>query len=265
MFAILKNFKPGPVLPVYGLIIILVLLLMPQYVFASDSRTGDTRELLRKTVENFVAGQEIKIADETLFARVMLPRFYLEREYYPAWIGSKGIGRDAYELIDEIKKADLQGLNPKDYHLDTIVTKINSLSNSAGPSSAGGLAEIDLLLTDAYLIYASHLLSGRVNPETLDPEWQANRRERDMAAWLREALEKHKIAASLYELLPLHRCYGSLLKALIVHRQIAEAGGWPEVPGVSVDLGGSAPEVKILRQRLAASGDLPDKQAGAPE
>lgn len=44
------------------------------------------------------------------------------------------------------------------------------------------LAEADLLLTDAFLTYGSHLLSGRVVPRTIDPLWTAAGRGVDPSA-----------------------------------------------------------------------------------
>ncbi|MBX6322679.1 MAG: L,D-transpeptidase family protein, partial [Rhodospirillaceae bacterium] len=51
------------------------------------------------------------------------------------------------------------------------------------------------------------------------------------------------------------------------YRAIAAAGGWPMVPGTAkLSLGAVGPEVALLRQRLAASGDLPSTaDAAAPE
>ncbi len=63
-------------------------------------------------------------------------------------------------------------------------------------------AELDLLLTDAFLVYGAHLLAGRVNPETLRPEWLANRRSADIAAVLETALASRNIAGALETLVP---------------------------------------------------------------
>jgi murein L,D-transpeptidase YcbB/YkuD len=53
--------------------------------------------------------------------------------------------------------------------------------------------------------------------------------------------------------------------ALQNYIQIESAGGWPEIPaGPVLKLGTKSPDVRIVRERLAISGDLP-VNAGAPD
>ncbi|KAA5597283.1 L,D-transpeptidase family protein [Blastochloris sulfoviridis] len=55
-------------------------------------------------------------------------------------------------------------------------------------------------------------------------------------------------------------------RALMLYRDIASRGGWPRVPpppaGTTLALGATGPAVTVLRQRLAASGDLAPEAAG---
>ncbi len=39
------------------------------------------------------------------------------------------------------------------------------------------VAEFDILLTDAVLLYAYHLLNGKVNPKSLDNKWNFSSRD----------------------------------------------------------------------------------------
>jgi hypothetical protein len=87
-----------------------------------------------------------------------------------------------------------------------------------------------LLLTDAFLLYGSHLLSGRINPETIDPEWFANRRGSDLSMVLEHALTENRIEEILIELAPSQSGYATLRRALGHYRTITERGGWPRVP-----------------------------------
>src|SRR3954454_7263814 len=54
------------------------------------------------------------------------------------------------------------------------------------------------------------------------------------------------------------------MRAAERYRQIAEAGGWPELPaGIGLKVGDRGASVSTLRRRLAATGDLPaDVAAG---
>lgn len=60
------------------------------------------------------------------------------------------------------------GLNPADYNLAYLQARWES-------AVAGDQAFLDLLLTDAFLQYAGHLVSGRYDPGLLDPKWHIER------------------------------------------------------------------------------------------
>jgi L,D-transpeptidase YcbB len=54
--------------------------------------------------------------------------------------------------------------------------------------------DLDFLLTDAFLLLASHLRAGRVNPESLHAEWVVQMDpEVDIAQLLQRAIETGRI------------------------------------------------------------------------
>jgi murein L,D-transpeptidase YcbB/YkuD len=119
------------------------------------------------------------------------------------------------------------------------------------------LVDLDLLLTDAFLIYGSHLLAGRINPEQIDPQWFTNRREADLAQLLENALSSNQIEETLAALLPAYADYTRLRDTLAIYRKFAEAGGWPTVPsGSKLRQGDRSEKISLLRQRLAVEGFL---------
>lgn len=62
--------------------------------------------------------------------------------------------------------------------------------------------QADELATDAYLTLAAHLLSGRLDPVDIEPDWTAPRRGLDLAACLQGALLSAAIEESLEALAP---------------------------------------------------------------
>jgi len=201
-----------------------------------------------------------------LYAARAMRRFYEERLYLPAWIDARGeVRRRARALLRGIDSADEHGLRPADYHaaqIDSLLVELRKSARGTNPAGAEAtdrlLTEIDLLLTDAFLSYGAHLVSGRVDPRSIDPLWTVNGRGTDMAAVLRRTLEEGRPPdEALARLAPEHEEYGLLRKALAEHRSVAEAGGWPTVPeGGTLHPGDSGDRVPVLRRRLAASGDL---------
>lgn len=186
---------------------------------------------------------------EQIRARVeesgVLLDFYARRSFRAAWSGEHGPNRLADDLVDALSRADLEGLDPEDYHFSKIRASLDTLRAAAGDGrilTPRRLADLDLLLSDAFLQYGSHLLGGRVDPETLHPRWEANRRGGDLGTVLEEALDSRKVARALKRLVPNQEGYERLREALVRERVIAAQGGWP----------------KDLRERLRLEGDLRD-------
>ena len=219
---------------------------------------NDIVEQIRNRIENSGNPPVIIIGDEVIHASYALPLFYERRGYQPAWREDKKLSSNCFDLVEAISKARDEGLNPDDYHLKRIQNVMQQLmktleTNQPRPEL---MTDLELLLTDAYFIYATHLLSGRVNPISIDPEWIANLREADLIGLLEKGLAENNITGVLAGLLPHHPAYGLLKKALARYRLVSMEGGWSPVPtGPALQEGDSGERVVILRKRLRATGD----------
>ena len=206
---------------------------------------------------------------EAFCGEAVLARFYERRTFRPAWMDPEGRFAQAQDLVDAIQRCSFQGLQPDVYHLPAIEAlrvEIEGGRNAGGSVDPEVLSDLDLLLTDAFLMYGSHLLSGRVDPETIDPRRVVSSRETDLAELLQAALETNQVNAALEALLPKHPGYAGLRQALLEHRGIMEKGGWPSVPGgPTLHPGERGRRVAAMRARLAASGDLDGSEEGDPE
>jgi murein L,D-transpeptidase YcbB/YkuD len=217
-------------------------------------------ERIRTRIEAAGVVAELRAAGEPVYASAVLPSFYERRLYRPAWTDAGGPTRLADDVVSALRRANLEGLRSEDYHLAGIEAVLAAARADAkrGPALAPDRwAELDLLLTDAFLVYGAHLLAGRVNPETLSPEWVSNRRTADVAVVLEDALASGDVAGAIETLVPHQYGYRRLREALAKDREVAAAGGWPAIPdGVSLQLGDSGGPVAALRQRLRLEGDL---------
>jgi murein L,D-transpeptidase YcbB/YkuD len=191
-----------------------------------------------------------------------LLRFYARRSFQAAWSAEHGPNRLADDLVAALGRADLEGLEPADYHLGEIRASLDSVRADAANGrviTPARLATLDLVLSDAFLLYGSDLLGGRVDPETLHPRWEANRRDADLGTVLQEALDSRKVARSLQRLAPRQEGYRRLRDALVRERALATAGGWLVLPpGPAPQRGDRGPAVATLRDRLHKAGDLRD-------
>jgi murein L,D-transpeptidase YcbB/YkuD len=249
----------------YRVVVLTILLIWTGGFARAESASAralfdQVRENLRTRIEEAGVPPKIDIGEELIHASIMLPRFYEERSYRPAWSGDKGPLPQINLLINALREADVEGLRQTDYHLVKIEASLSEMRQNQEKKRQlhpRGLADLDLLLTDAFLIYGSHLLAGRINPETIDPEWHANRREVDLTLALKTALESNRIEETLRSLLPPQPGYARLRQVLARYRDIAAKGGWPVVPtGPNMSKGDRGERVVALCARLVASGHL---------
>lgn len=186
-----------------------------------------------------------------------LRRFYRPRGYAPAWGADAGGGERASLLLRVLAEAETHGLDPGDYHLDAIRAR---RTGSGGENAL----ERELLLTDAYLRYATQVSTGRVHPERVEPDWGIPPPSFDAVGALARALsEPQAFAAELASLPPPGDGYMRLVEALGRYRAIAAGTRWPVLPsGSLLKPGNSDVRLPALRVRLAAEGDLADLASG---
>jgi len=190
--------------------LIKAMLVLAVVVLASPVAADEIQQRLRERVE---AASPV-IRGESVRALAALRRFCRTRDYRPAWTGS-GAGSPFAALLAAVSRVEEHGLSPADYHL----APLQALA------AGGDVVERELLAADSYLTLAAHLLEGRVDPTSVEPDWTANRRERDLVAHLGQALAEKRIGPSLQELEPVAPGYQVLKQALAMHREAAMTVG----------------------------------------
>jgi murein L,D-transpeptidase YcbB/YkuD len=200
------------------------------------------------------------VAANPSFPDVALQQFYFDRDDEPAWFTPTGLVPEAAILTDRLSAAAEEGLCPEAYFLP----ELEELQKYAGDAQhhrlledQQRLARLDLLLSEAFLTYAAHLIHGRVDPAAVHGDWHANLRQVDLAGLLEFALAEERMETILDDLVPPHPGYRALRRALADYRRISAQGGWETLPaGVTLRPGDFDPRVPALRRRLAQSGDL---------
>ncbi len=215
----------------------------------------EVRGHLRVRVDSADTATQLVVADELILDPESVAGFYKNRAFRPAWIAGNTPSPLADALVAAVKQADGEGLDPRNYHLERLEEMLAEAWRQ--PLRPAMLANLDILLTDSYLIYASDLLSGQVSPEAIGTEWYLRRPDADLKAILRKALKSGNIEESLNSLLPADPGYGRLKEALRHYRELRASGGWPAVSeGPMLRRGDTGPRVTELRARLAAGGDV---------
>jgi murein L,D-transpeptidase YcbB/YkuD len=198
---------------------------------------------------------QLKVDGRAVRMLPALTAFYSGRGYQPAWLNANGTPQPvAEELLKALSEADRDGLHTADYPHTALRKRLTAFQQNDRASDAGRLADFDLLFTDTFLTYGSHLLSGQLSPRKVDPDWAMKPRSRDLAGVLEEALRQNQVAETLRALAPQAKGYIQLREMLHKYRKVAQEGGWPTL--------GSGAADKTLRARLEASGDLRESLKG---
>lgn len=241
-------------------------LIAAAFAIASPARASADaeRDLLHSQIERLRAGADVSVAGARIGSREVLPRIYERRDYRPLWTNSRSVDK----LLDAIPAAYDEGLDPNDYHIDELRRVLGSDVSPRMPDVPAERANVDLLLTDAFVRLELHLRFGKVDPVSVDATWdflrdRAATAMTDEVTHMSAAIETGTVDEFLAAAKPTHAAYVPMKAELARLRGIEAAGGWPSVPvGPTLHPGDLDPRVTILRQRLAASGDLAARPAG---
>ena len=191
-------------------------------------------------------------AGAVMLDRTALEAVYAPRQYAPLWTKTAQV--DA--LLATFKAAGAHALNPADYH----ISEIESLRAA---SSDEQKQQLDMTLTDALMRYALDVRMGRVLPRQVKGERFAPYQKIDPVLVVQAASQAPDLGAYLAKLPPQSPVYQGLMQALAkLQAEVAANIVWPVIPeGRKIEPGNNADRVKILRQRLAASGELGGAEA----
>ena len=250
-----------------GLILTILFALLSSQMIKVVPLSDQVKARLRHRIETTGIPLDRPVQAELVYESEMVPLFYQQRSYQPAWSDETGRPFSRVSvLLQEIRNGDQEGLDPEIYHLTKIQGLLSQLNRSAADKLyVERLVDLDLLLTDAFFFYSSHLLTGRLKREVLNPDWISDRVEANLIPALQSAVTQDRVGETLRSFLPPQPGYRTLKSALARYRKIAQAGGWPVLPpGPKIRKGDRDARVPTLRSRLQIEGDLrlqPDEDA----
>jgi murein L,D-transpeptidase YcbB/YkuD len=222
------------------------------------ARADEIAELVTRRVEELRAGHEVRIGRDRIASTRLLPDLYEHAGFQRLWTRPGS----AQELVAAVRDADAHGLDPNDYHLPELEERL-----AEPPGDASGRVDFDLLMSDAMIRLAYHLVYGKVDPKRLDPHWNLAREIGGESALeaLRGVLDSAWIPDALSALAPSQRAYFRFQGALARYRELARRGGFEAVPaGPKLAQGSEGPRVLALRRRLAAEDDLAATAVASP-
>lgn len=186
-------------------------------------------------------------------------QFYTNHKYLPVWTAVGRIKPEADSLLTLLRHSYQDGLNPFDYHtkeLKEMEQQINEGLQSTNSVDPGLLADFEVTMSDAYLLYVRHMELGRVGPLVSYPDWHVSRRSLNILDFYNQAIAQNNLVTSLGKLTPTYSGYADLKAQLAKYQQIASDGGWQTIPaGKDLKAGSVDSRVEILQKRLAATED----------
>lgn len=211
----------------------------------------DASVLVPETLKNTLASinpDRAELRHNVLFAAGGLKNLYEQRNYEAVWNEST-----ANDFLSNLENAEQQGLNPFDYHLNALRILL-----VYWPREQQTLAELEILLSDAFLSYTSHLNHGKLNEEDLSVLWFNPNAKLDYGSLLREVGSGIAPSLLLKSVVPKEENYQHLLTEL--HRWQANNNDNCTFvsEGPTLRIGESDERIASIKKILLCLGDLPD-------
>lgn len=228
--------------------LISIILILSISITAQNDRVN---EIIKARIEAGLEEQTVNADGIVLYSQKILPSFYESTNYQQSW-GEKD---NIEELLDVLESSYNEGLTPSDYHLE----RINNLVQFVGTSNYEKLADLDMILTDATILYSIHLIAGKVEQSSIRPGWDIPQIviPEESRGYLNTALSNKELKKFMDEIKPDHFMYRHLRNGLQIYRKIEADGGWPSIPeGQVLKLDVLDSRNIILRDYLSITGDL---------
>ncbi|MEO6097740.1 MAG: L,D-transpeptidase family protein [Fibrobacteria bacterium] len=232
----------------------------PLFGILGGDPSGPVQSVLKGKLARLDSTGKLAILGSQIRKSRDLSGFYALRSGEPAWFPHVYPSPGAWQLLDAVRKCPLEGLNASDYHfrsLDSLLRMFNRNIFWRRRCDPETMANLELLLTDAYLRLARHLLVGRVAFKIPQDVWHVGNEEIQLPAYLDQTLrDKRDVRKSLQKLTPPQMEYGRMKYWLGEYLKIAERSGWPKVAdGPALGPESQDPRVKALCMRLRISGE----------
>lgn len=211
----------------------------------------DKVEVEKSIVKSLVRKKKsIEIEGLPLFSSKLISKFYRLNKNKLIWNTSKKI-ENAYKVLD---KAYLDGLQTSDYH----EVELKSLSEQIAATQsevekADLLAMHDIVLTDAILLYSFHLLIGKIDPYSLDENWNYKNEtiSKKIVKQFIKQVKAGKVLQAVDHLRPKKIEYKAMMNAMRYYQSIKD-DTWTQIKiDDKIELGDTNTVIPLIRERLS--------------
>ncbi len=169
--------------------------------FTFFAEQSSANENLRIKVENLSVSNKLS-NKYIIYCVPSLEEAYLQNEFDLFWKNKVQID----QFITILSEVSNDGLIADDYHYSELL----ALRKSQGKSSE---IDFEIMLSDAFLLYSSHLINGKLNPKNIDPEWHVIKTEINPVPFLFE-IKSVSLESIIEQISPLNENYHLFKKEL---------------------------------------------------
>lgn len=183
-----------------------------------------------------------------------LNKLYSLRGYQAIWTDLNGAPNEMAETLKVLlASADRHGLDPNDYW-DVEVEKLYQ----AALKNPQNWITFELAATEALVRYATHLSTGRFDPEQVDTDIKFKKKAFTEFEALANIVSRGSegLSSGMDFFAPSHSRYADLMQMLSELRALKKQGGWATInsPGVALKKGAKSPVIGQLRARFNQLG-----------
>ncbi len=193
---------------------------------------------------------------------VCLAAIYHELGARPLWVSEDGPGKRAEVILNYLKNAGSEGLDPSDYRVEKIVDLWTD-------TDLDSLAKLDTLLTYNMVKYVHDVSHGQLKSYMVNPELFAEAGERsfDPLKMVETILSTENLDAFFQSLPPQHRQYRGLKDGLVHYGRIKYDGKWQVLTGTrSIRPGDGDARITEIRKKIAllTNSSVDNPETGNP-
>lgn len=206
----------------------------------------------------YSASKGVMCAVKLKCSSALTARFYAKRGNKLAWVDQSGnLTSSGKNLVAAIDNATKDGFDPRVYHMRQIDKMAEMLQDVSDSKDANLVVNMDMTLTDGFLLYINNLVHGWQNGRRLYPNWPIAVKKVDIVKVAQSVVDKGDIDGALLDIAPKYRGYAKLREKLSEYYKVAANGGWQEIPdGDTLQKDAKGYRVYLLQKRLLISGEL---------
>ena len=219
--------------------IVIAALVLYIFSFAASAQETDSKDSLLRNALKSSLGEFYSSSDP-------ISLFYSERNFEPFWIENR---KRLESLLRSLNQVGSHGLPKSRYPLE-------ELSQAIFENEPTQKANLELMATEAFLLFAQDVSGGILNPNIIDININVVSQRKDPNIVLASLTESLDVEVFFQDLFPSSSEYTALITELKRLKEVLLNGAWGDLVPTDVPLqvGMTHDNVPFLRKRLSAMG-----------